>query len=130
MEATTMERNSGAFKDIIVAGNYDAYLGMTRLPPTMDLSEFFRPYGELGRGGFSHETLLSMSLKAMEDSGNFYNLYQKLGEDGRMIPVMFGYYVVYAQRGIAPNLNPARDNVFFYTIGKTMNECRMETKFD
>ena len=39
---------------------------------------------------------------------------------------MFGYYAVYAQRGICPDLNPARDNVFYYTLEKTMKDILIE----
>ena len=120
LPATTLECNGFTYREAIRAQNFDVYLGMTRLSPTMDLSEFFRPWGEMSYGGLSHETLYSMSMNALENSGNFYNLYKKLGEDGRIIPVMFGYYAVYAQRGLMPLLNPARDNVFYYTLGKTM----------
>lgn len=128
MKSTTVEYSGGTFRNVIAAGNYDVYLGMTRLSPTMDLSEFFRPWGELGWGGLAHESLLSMCTHALENSGNFYNLYQKLGEDGRMIPVMFGYYVVYAQRGLIPELNPSRDNVFYYSLGRTMEETFREVE--
>lgn len=122
----TIEKTTGGFRDVLVNGNYDIYLGMTRLPPTMDMSEFFRLYGELSWGGLPHETLRDMSLRTLEDVGNFYNFYKKLAEDGRVIPVLFGYNVVYAQRGLIPNLNPSRDNVFYYSIGKDMEASRVE----
>ena len=120
LPATTLEKSGSGFKGVLQAQTYDIYVGMTRLSPNMDLSEFFRTYGELSRGSLAHETLNDMCLKALENSGNFYNLYQKLGEDGRIIPMMFGYYNVYAQRGLLPDLTPSRDNVFFYTLGKTL----------
>lgn len=126
LNAVTVEESGRTYKDILVAANYEIYVGMTRLSPTMDLTEFFRPYGELGRGGLANETLNNMALNALENSGNYYNLYKKLGEDGRIIPLLFGHYAVYAQRGLLPNLDPARDNVFFYTIGKTMEECEVQ----
>ena len=110
----------------MVAGSYDMYLGMTRLSPNMDLTEFFRPYGEMGRGGLAHEILYNMCLKSLEDTGNFYNFYQKLAEDGRIIPLMFGYYNVYAHRGQLPDLNPSRDNVFYYSMGKNMEDILIE----
>ena len=122
----TMECNGFTFREAVRAQNFDIYLGMTRLSPTMDLTEYFRPWGELGYGGLAHEMLYSMCLNALENSGNYYNLHKKLGEDGRIIPVMFGYYAVYAQRGLIPDLNPSRDNVFYYSLGKTMDATRME----
>ncbi|MDO5545741.1 MAG: ABC transporter substrate-binding protein [Eubacteriales bacterium] len=126
LPCTTLEASGTTFKNIIVAGSYDIYLGMTRLSPDMDLTEFFRPYGEMGWGGLSNEILYNMCLKALEDTGNFYNFYQKLAEDGRIIPLMFGYYNVYAHRGLLPDLNPSRDNVFYYSMGKSMEDIYIE----
>ena len=126
LPCATLESGSSLYKNTIDAGNFDMYLGMTRLSPDMDLTEFFRPYGTMGRGGLSHEILYSMCLKALEDSGNYYNFYQKLAEDGRIIPLMFGYYNVYAHRGQLPDLNPSRDNVFYYSMGKSMDDILVE----
>ena len=39
---------------------------------------------------------------------------------------MFGHYNVYAERGLLPDLAPARDNVFYYSLGKTMAGTLME----
>ena len=126
LPCTTLEATGSTFQNILVAGSYDIYLGMTRLSPTMDLTEFFRPYGIMGRGGLANEILYNMCLKTLEDTGNFYNFYQKLAEDGRIIPLMFGYYNVYAHRGELPDLNPSRDNVFYYSMGKNMEDIRVE----
>ena len=128
LPATTLEAT--AFKDVYYAQTWDIYLGMTRLSANFDLTEFFRPYGTMGKGGLSHETLYNMTKNALENSGNYYNLYQKLSEDGRIIPVMFGYYTVYAQRGLLPDLAPARDNVFYYSLGKTLAGCQVETVYE
>ncbi len=128
LPAATLEASN--FKDVLYAQTWDIYLGMTRLSATFDLTEFFRPYGEMGKGGLSHETMYKMTLNALENSGNYYNLYQKLAEDGRIIPVMFGYYTVYAQRGLMPDLSPARDNVFYYSLGKTMAGIQIDTVYE
>jgi hypothetical protein len=126
----TLECRGSQFKNVLYAQNYDIYLGMTRMSPNMDLTEFFRPYGEMSRGGLQHETLYSMCLNALENNGNYYNLYQKLVQDGRIIPVMFGHYNVYAERGLMPNLAPARDNVFYYSLGKTMEGTLIEIEYE
>ena len=47
-----------------------------------------------------------------------------------IIPVLFGYYTVYAERGLFDNLSPARDNVFYYSLGKTMDGTQIETVYD
>jgi hypothetical protein len=41
-------------------------------------------------------------------------------EDGCLVPILFRSYAVYSQRGVFDSLAPTRDNIFFYTIGKTM----------
>ncbi len=128
LPAATLEATN--FKDVLYAQTWDIYLGMTRMSANFDLTEFFRPYGEMGKGGLSHETLYNMTKNALENSGNYYNLYQKLAEDGRIIPVMYGYYTVYAQRGLMPDLAPARDNVFYYSLGKTMAGIQIETVYE
>ena len=126
----TLECKGSNFKNVLVAGTYDIYLGMTRMSANMDLTEFFRPYGEMSRGGLQHETIYSMCLNALENNGNYYNLYQKLVQDGRIIPVMFGHYNVYAERGLMPDLEPARDNVFYYSLGKTMEGTLVEETYE
>ena len=108
------------YRQIINAGTYDVYLGQTRLPPNYDVSEFFKGYGNLGNSVLANETLLNMAKESLSNSGNFYNLNQMVAEDGSVIPVLFGTYNVYSKRGELLDLNPARDNVFYYTIGKTM----------
>ena len=130
LPCNTLECTGQVYKDAVYVQNFDIYLGMTRLSPNMDLSEYFRPYGQMARGGLSHEAIYGMCLNALQDVGNYYNLYQKLTEDGRMIPIMFGNYNVYAHRGLLPDLNPARDNVFYYALeNKTMESARVETVY-
>ena len=43
---------------------------------------------------------------------------------------MFGHYNVYAERGLLPDLEPARDNVFYYSLGKTMEGCLVEETYE
>ncbi len=130
LPCTTMEYSGSAFRAAVQNMNYDIYLGLTRLSANMDLTEFFRNWGEMSWGSLNNETLYSLCLSALENSGNYYNLYKVLAEDGRIIPVMFGYYAVYAQRGLIPDLNPSRDNVFYYSLGKTMEGIQLETEYD
>ena len=106
----------------ILAGNYDLYLGCTRLSANMDLSAFFASGGSLSYNGIANSGLYQLCLDAMENHGNYYNLHQEVAEDGRIIPVVFCGYAVYATRGVLSDLEPARDNVFYYTIGKTMED--------
>lgn len=130
LPAATLECSGSTYKDVIYYQNFDIYLGMTRLSPNYDLTEFFRPYGEMAKGGLDNPNLYSMTLNAIENEGTYYNLYKKIAEDGRIIPLMFGYYAVYAQRGLMPDLAPSRDNVFYYSLGKTMDGAKLETDYE
>ncbi len=122
----TKEYSTGMYEQVIEAQNFDIYLGVTRLSSTMDLSEFYRPWGEMGWGGLANETIYNMVKLSLEDEGNYYNLYKMVADDGRIIPVMFGYYAVYAKRGLLTDLTPTRDNVFAYSLGKTMDSIEVE----
>ena len=53
---------------------------------------------------------------------------QLIADDGRIIPILFGTYAIYAERGLLPDLNPARDNVFFYTLDKTMESVLIDSQ--
>lgn len=126
----TLECSGENYLAVLRASNWDIYLGQTRLPPNMDLSEFFRMWGELSSGGMVNETILEMCRDTLENSGNTYDLLKLIAEDGRIIPVLFGYHSVYAERGLFDNLAPARDNAFFYTMGKTLLGIQIDTVYE
>ena len=108
------------YEQVLRAGTYDLYLGQTKLPVNNDLSEFFKGYGNLQWGGVTNGTLLNMMKEALSNSGNYYNLNQMVADDGSITPVLFGCYYIYSKRGELLDLNPSRDNVFYYSLGKTM----------
>ena len=97
------------------------------LPPNSDLSEFFKGYGTLTNNVLNNDTLLGMTKEALSNSGTFYNLCQMVAEDGSVIPILYGCYNVYSKRGQLLDLQPARDNVFYYSIGKTMDGILQES---
>ena len=119
LETVTVELNSADYMRYILAGNYDLYLGQTRLSANMDLSEFFRPWGDMSYNGLSEPSIYSLCQDALENSGNYYNLHQAVANDGRVCPILFCSYAVYAERGLLTDLQPSRDNIFYYTLGRT-----------
>ena len=129
LPAVTAEAATEEYTQRIRSGDYDLYLGCTRLSANMDLSAFFSEGGALSYNGISSENLYKLSLNALENHGNYYTLYQKVAQDGRIIPVIFCSYAVYATRGMLSDLTPARDNVFFYTIGKTAEDALMAVDY-
>ena len=102
---------------------YDLHLGQTKLSPNMDLTAFFDQEGSLCFGGMSNLAMNAMNKKAMENEGNYQSLYKLVMEDGRLCPILFQGNAIYGRRGMFRNLTPARDNIFYYSIGKTMEDC-------
>ena len=126
----TAEYSGNTYQQVLSANNWDICLGQTRLSATMDLSGFFAPWGSLYMTGITNADIQELNLMALENSGNYYNLHQKVAEYGSVIPVLFGNYAVYSHRGQLTDLSPARDNVFYYSLGKTMEGIKLDTVYD
>ena len=101
---------------------YDLYVSETKLSANMDLSPFFAGRGTLSYGGIADLTLLKLCENALANIGNYYTLHQKVMEEGMLCPILFRSYGVYAERGLITDLTPARDCIFYYSIGKTMQD--------
>lgn len=125
-----VEANTAKFQQEIYNANYDLYLGVTKLSANMDLSPFFAPYGSLSRNGISDEATYSLCLESLANQGNYYNLHKAVADEGRIIPIAFYGYEVYATRGLMTDLDPARDNVFCYSLGKTMQSIQTPTDYN
>lgn len=109
-------------------GDYDLHLGKTKLSATMDLSPFFASTGTLCYGGLTNTALYTMCQDSLANQGNYYSMLQQIADDGRLIPILFGSYAVYVQRGVATNLTPARDNVFFYKTNRSCADIQLDTE--
>ena len=123
----TVKALSGtSYTTALSKGNYDLHLGQTKLSPNMDLSAFFAPKGALSYGSLSDAATYFLCQAALENFGNYYTLHQRVMSDGMLCPILFRSYAIYGQRGLFPSLAPARDHVFWYTTGKTMEDARIE----
>ena len=106
-------------------GRFDLYLGEIRLSPNFDLTPFFASDGAVGAyGGMASGTLYQQNLAALENSGNYYELYKALMDDGRLCPLLFRTYAVYATRGVAANLLPGLDNVFHTANNRQLADAK------
>ena len=114
------------YKEYLRNGWYDLYLGQTRLSPNMDLSAFFSRYGALNYGDLYSAELYELCIQSLANHGNFYTLHQTLLDDGRMCPILFSSYAIYATRGLLSELTPSRCNVFYYTLGRTMENALLK----
>ncbi|MBE6934816.1 MAG: ABC transporter substrate-binding protein [Ruminococcaceae bacterium] len=104
---------------------YDLYLGQTKLSPNMDLTAFFAEDGDLNFGRISNVASNALCKEALANSGNYQSLHKQVMEDGRICPILFRSYAIYGRRGMFSLLSPSRDNIFFYTLGKTMETIRI-----
>lgn len=106
---------------------FDLYLGQTMLSPNMDLTQFFFTYGTLRQGGISDVNAYTLCQQALENHGNYYTLHQTVMDSGLLCPILFRSYAVYATRGLVTDLTPARDNIFYYHIGKSMEDALLSS---
>lgn len=126
LQVTMKEETTDDYYYALQMKHYDLYLGQTRLSPNMDLTEFFYEDGKLSFGPMNDAAIYTWCLEALENSGNYTNLYQEILSDGRLCPVLFRNYAVYASRGMLEDLEPARDNLFYYDLGRTMEDALEE----
>ena len=117
---TMKEVSTKDYKEALIYRTYDLYLGQTILSPNMDLSAFLAGNGKLSYGNIDDAAAYTLGLQALENYGNYYTLHQTVMEQGIICPVLFRSYAIYTTRGLLSGLTPARDNIFYYSIGKTM----------
>lgn len=113
------------FEETLRWGTYDLYLGKTKLSSNMDLSAFFSNKGTLKFGGLADPAMYAMCLEALANTGNYYNLHKMVAEDGRLVPILFQQHAVYTHRGVLYDLQPARDNIFYYDLGRTLEDAKV-----
>lgn len=119
-KVTVSECSESKYTKNLKNRNYDLCLAQTKLSPNMDLSPFFRSSGSLSYGKISDTAIYVLCKEALANRGNYYTLHQAVMNDGRLCPILFRSYAVYATRGLLTRLTPSRDNIFFYTLDKTM----------
>ncbi len=104
-------------------GQFDLFIGEVRLSGSFDLSEFFRSYGSLCYGGIRSSGMEQLCYDALENSGNCYDLYRGVMENGYFCPLLFKSYAVMANRGVVGSLQPAVDNVFHLAGGRSLSDA-------
>ena len=125
-KVTVSECSESTFLKNLKNRNFDLCLAQTRLSPNMDLSPFFSSSGSLSYGKISDAAIYALCKEALANHGNYYTLHQTVMNDGRLCPILFRSYAVYATRGLLTDLTPARDNIFFYSLGKTMDSALLK----
>jgi len=128
LPVTVVSYTGDDYRYTLNIGNYDLHLGKTRLSPNMDLSAFFSGSGALNYGSIDNARLYALCLDALANEGNYYNLLKDTAQDGRLVPILFETYAVYGERGVVSDLAPARDNVFYYDLGNTAGDVRLDAR--
>lgn len=123
LKVTISKKSGSGYTSALRNREYDLYLGQTKLSPNMDLGNFFSSSGSLNYGGLSNVTAYALSKEALANHGNYYTLHQAVMEEGLLCPVLFQSFGVFATRGKASHLTPARDNVFYIDSGRTMADA-------
>ena len=109
------------------AREFDLLLAQTRLSANMDLSAFFSSNGALSWGAINDVGIYALCKEALANHGNYYTLHQSVMDDGRLCPILFTGYAIYATRGLLTDLTPSRDNVFYYRLDKTMDQALIKS---
>ena len=125
LDVTLSKKKGTAYQNAVRMREYDLYLGQTRLSPNMDLSPFFSTWGDLSYGGVNNASAYALCLEALGNYGNYYTLHSNVMENGLLCPILFQNYAIYTTRGELTGLEPARDNIFYYSLGKTMTDARI-----
>ncbi len=125
LQVTVSGQSGENYLNALKWGNFDLHLGQTVLSPNMDLSPFYDPKGTLNYGGMSDAVVAAACRDALENEGNYYTLHQLAMEDAMLCPILFRSYAVYATRGTLSEMEPARDQILFYTLGKTLADARI-----
>ena len=113
------------YRAALKSGRFDLHLGQTKLSSNMDLSAFFDTKGALSFGGMSDAGIYSLCQDALANHGNFTALHRAVLQDGMLCPVAFLSNAVFVQPGLLKDFEPARDFLFYYSLGKTLEEVRI-----
>ena len=113
------------YTNALTKGNFDLHLGQTILSPNMDLSAFYGSKCSLNFGGLSDAGIYNMCQDALANEGNYYSLHTLVMDDAMLCPILFRSYAIYTSRGTFAELDAVRDNLFFYTLGKSIQDVTL-----
>lgn len=94
--------------------DWDLFYGEVTLKPDFDLRSILYSGGDLDYSGIHEDSdLRELTANAMENSGNRYDLYEYIMDQGYLCPVLFVNNAVFTTRGVFTGLDPAPDNLFY-----------------
>lgn len=111
------------YKTRLKKGQFDFFLGEVRLSNDFDMTPFFIGDGDLNFGAIADATAYEYAIKSLANSGNTYDLYETVMENGLICPILFKSYAVMVTRGTLSSLQPAVDNAFHQPGGRTLADA-------
>jgi peptide/nickel transport system substrate-binding protein len=99
-------------------GDFDMYLGETRLPADFDFSSLVSPGGALNLGNAGGEATEEKNANFLAARGDFNErnaaraLCLSIAEDVTFIPIAYKQFAVYSGRGEISGLSPSQTSVF------------------
>lgn len=127
LQVTMSELSGEEFRKALQKGEFDLYLAQTKLSPNMDLTAFFAEDGALNFGKMDTVAANAVNLEALANSGNYQSLHELVMEEGLICPILFRSDAIYGQRGLLSGLTPARDSIFYYSLGKDMKTALIQS---
>ena len=122
---TVSALSGNSYTNALKNGNFDLHLGQTKLSPNMDVAAFFDPYGSLSYGSLADTAAFALAQGALENEGNYAHLYKRIMDNGILCPILFRTYAIYVQRGLFDEMTPARDHIFYYDLGRTLESAKL-----
>ena len=102
------------FLSALSASEYDLYYADVCLSPDLDLRPLLSASGDLNYSGIPEDSVLSDRIyNALENSGNHYDLYQYVMDQGYLCPILFENNAVFTSRGVFSGLTPAPGNLIY-----------------
>ncbi len=104
----------------IRTGEYDIFYDEVMLKPDFDLRPLITGSLQVKEYPESEE-LSTLFDKALENSGNHYDLYKFLMDDAWLCPVLFINNAVFTTRGVFTGLDPTPGNLFYHIENVRIN---------
>lgn len=123
---TVKALSGSAYTTALTYGNYDLHLGQTALSPNMDLSAFFEKGGTLDYGGMNNSEIAELCRQVLATGQDYATLHRAVLDDAMLCPIAFLSYALFVRADLFTAFSPAQDCIFYYSLGKSMDEARTE----
>jgi len=112
---TIREYEGDSYYYQLATSEWDLFYDEAMIRPDLDLRAILLTDGRLNPTGFeSTEELEELFDKALENTGNHYDLFKLIMDQGWMCPVLFINNAVFTTRGVFTGLDPTPSSLFYH----------------